>query len=286
ILLMATAGLRPEVLGNFLGTDGLTLGDFPELSITRTGVSFPNTPAPILVRRELSKANHRYFTFVGEEGAGAVVDYVGSRIANGQKVAISSPLYAPERPDLSPRQFVRTTNIGTGVRRALRAAGLPNRPYVLRTTAASRFAECENRGLVSHALWQHWLGHKGDMSARYSVNRGKIPATLLEEMRDAYERCEPFLSTSGAAARAADTNREAYRVALSAWYSDKEIGQIDLNDVEAVVNALRKGATRSGLQAGPKQQVIPEADLQTYLDQGWLARMQVNGSKFVVERPG
>ncbi|EQD44838.1 integrase/recombinase, partial [mine drainage metagenome] len=37
--LMAHAGLRPEVLGNYLGTDGLRLRDLPELRIEGKGVT-------------------------------------------------------------------------------------------------------------------------------------------------------------------------------------------------------------------------------------------------------
>ena len=48
----------------------------------------------------------------------------------------------------------------------------------------------------------------------------------------------------------------------------------------AVIEALRKGAARG---AAPKQQVIPESELPRYLAEGWVARMPVNGSKFVVE---
>lgn len=285
ILLMATGGVRPEVLGDFLGSDGLTLGDLPELSIERSGPSFGNSPSPVLVRRELSKASHRYYTFLGEETIASVVDYLTCRMAQGEKLTAASSIYAPERPDLSSRRFVRTTNIGTNVRRALRAAGLSNRPYVLRTTAASRFAECENRGLVAHALWQHWLGHKGDMSARYSVNRGKLPPTLLEEMRAAYHRCEPFLSTNPTAARSEDTTREACRVLLSAWYTDAEIAKLDLSDREVVIDALRKGAGKSQGSIEPRQRVVDQDELPRFLEGGWRAVVPVNGSKFVVERP-
>jgi hypothetical protein len=213
-----------------------------------------------------------------------VIDYVSSRAAGGEKLSPVTPLYAPERPDLSPRQFVRTTNIGASIRRAFRSAGIADRPYVLRTTAASRFAECENRGLVPHPVWQHWLGHKGDMSARYSVNRGKIPGSLLEEMRAAYRRCEPFLSTNPVAARTEDTTREAYRVLLSAWYTDADIAKIDLNDREAVIDALREGAGKANGARESRQQVVDEQDLPRLFAEGWRAVMPVNGSKFVVER--
>ncbi len=112
VLLMATAGVRPEVLGNYLGTDGLVLGDFPELVVDRTAARFPKTPTPIIVRRNLSKSNHRYVTFVGEEGAAAVVDYLNSRFAAGERLEPRSAFYAPERIDLSERRHVRTTKIG------------------------------------------------------------------------------------------------------------------------------------------------------------------------------
>ena len=40
VALVAFSGLRPEVLGNYLGNDGLTLGDFPELKIGKGTVEF------------------------------------------------------------------------------------------------------------------------------------------------------------------------------------------------------------------------------------------------------
>ncbi|MCW6167004.1 MAG: hypothetical protein LVQ64_00955 [Thermoplasmatales archaeon] len=284
---MATAGVRPEVLGNFLGADGLVLGDLPELDTGSETVRFPTTPTPVIVRRELSKANHRYYTFLGEEGAGAVVDYLNARLAAGERLVAATPLYAPERTDLTDRRFVRTSKIGAQIRRALRAAGLSNRPYVLRTTAASRYAECENRGLVSHPFWQSWLGHTGDMSARYTVNRGKIPSSLLEEMRAAYRRCEPFLSTTPTRGEVEDRDLQTKRLLLLAvGYAEEQIGKMKLGEMatEDLVDVIRKSPARSGIGAAQRQQVIPESELPRYLADGWVARMPVNGSKFVVER--
>lgn len=63
--LIAQAGLRPEVIGNYDGSDGLTLGDLPEVAIIKTSdpdndansnndggqiISFSKTPAMIVVR--------------------------------------------------------------------------------------------------------------------------------------------------------------------------------------------------------------------------------------------
>lgn len=288
VLLMASAGVRPEVLGNFLGDDGLVIGDLPEIEIEAKTVRFPKTPTPIVVRRDLSKANHRYFTFIGEEGAGAVVDYLNSRIAAGERLEATTPLYAPERTDLTDRRFVRTSKIGNAIRLALRSAGLPNRPYVLRTTAASRYAECENRGLVSHSVWQHWLGHTGDLSARYSVNRGKLSPTLSEEMRAAYRRCEPHLSTTPTRGEVQDRDLETKRLLLLAvGYTEEQVEKMGVPELktEALVEAIRTSPARRGEGVSQRQHVIPESELPRYLAEGWIARMPVNGSKFVVERP-
>ena len=80
------------------------------------------------------------------------------------------------------------------------------------------------------------------------------------------------------------SNAEAYRVLLSAWYTDAEIGKIDLEDSAVVIEAIRKGAAKGAATLEPRQRLIPEADLPRFLAEGWVARMPVNGSQFVVER--
>ena len=134
-------------------------------------------------------------------------------------------MVAPERAKVP---YIRTVNIGDLIRHALRSAELPNRPYVLRTTFAQRLLTAESAGKIPHAFAQFWMGHTGDMTARYSVNRGLLPDSTIEEMRAAYHRCEPFLST--APTPAGGSNAEAYKVVPAPWYTDKEIGEIDLDD--------------------------------------------------------
>lgn len=267
ILLMAQGGLRPEVLGNFLGDDGLRLSDLPELEISGKKASFRRAPSAILVRRDLSKASHQYLTFAGAEASGAVVDYLQARMSAGERLSPKSALFAPDRPDMTERTHVRTTVIGDVVRRAFRAAGLKNRPYVLRTTAASRFSEAENRGLVSHAYWQFWMGHKGDMSARYSVERGALPETTLEEMRRAYRRCEPLLSSIP---RASFGGSEAIRALLVAVGVPKEdAGKLDLDALtpEQIAELAEKVPARPAKRAA--QRLVPLEEANALLAQGW-----------------
>lgn len=64
---MAFSGLRPQSLGNYIGTDGIRLGDFVETEVNEEGITFTKTPAMLVVRRGLSKARHQYFTFVPQQ---------------------------------------------------------------------------------------------------------------------------------------------------------------------------------------------------------------------------
>jgi hypothetical protein len=80
IALVAFAGVRLEVLGDFLGNDGLKLSDFPELGIKGKTVDFLKIPTMIMVREELNKSRHRYLTFLAEEGCEVLKQYLEARM--------------------------------------------------------------------------------------------------------------------------------------------------------------------------------------------------------------
>ena len=62
--------MRIEVLGDFLGDDGLKIKDIPELSINHGEPEFSTKPAMIVVRKNLSKIGRQFFTFLNSEGCG------------------------------------------------------------------------------------------------------------------------------------------------------------------------------------------------------------------------
>lgn len=68
ISLMSKSGLRPEVLGNHDGTNGLRIKDLPDIVIHQGIAKCIRTPNQVIVRRELSKARHQYFTFLTASG--------------------------------------------------------------------------------------------------------------------------------------------------------------------------------------------------------------------------
>ena len=75
-MLMAHSGLRISSIGNYLGNDGLRVRDFPEMRIDNGQVTFEKMPTMVVVRPELSKAGHQYFTFLSEEGCEYLKDYL------------------------------------------------------------------------------------------------------------------------------------------------------------------------------------------------------------------
>jgi hypothetical protein len=191
--LIALSDLRPGSIGNNDGSDGITLKDLPELRIERRKVSFEKIPTRIVVRSNLSKAGHKYFTFLPSEGCTYLKEYLEERIRAGERLKPESPLVAHERGAAKP--FMMARKITHFIRKYMRNAGVRKRPYVLRAYAETQLIIAESKGAISHPYLQFIAGHKGDIEARYSTNKGRLPPNMIEDIREAYKRCEPFLST-------------------------------------------------------------------------------------------
>jgi len=92
ISLMAFSGVRPEVLGDYYGHDGLRVSDIEGMEAGGGDVSFAQMPAKVTVRAELSKAGHRYFTFLPGTGCRYLRGYLRERRAGGESVGTGSPV--------------------------------------------------------------------------------------------------------------------------------------------------------------------------------------------------
>ena len=171
-VVIAHSGIRMEVLGNYEGKDGLTIGDLPELKIENGSVSFVKKPAILTVRRELSKAGHQYFTFLTNEACEYIEDYLNERLREGEHLLQKSPLITPK---LRMKPFIRSTNVGDCIRESLRAAGFGWRPYILRCYFDTQLMLAESKGLVLRDYRGFWMGHKGDIENRYTTNKQRLP---------------------------------------------------------------------------------------------------------------
>lgn len=278
--LMAFADLRPETLGNHDGTDGLKIRDLPEMVIVDKHVQLAKIPTRIFVRSNLNKTRQKYFTFLSSEGCSYLKEYLEARIRQGEELKPGSPLIEYERMSTKAKPHLPTRKVTALIRKAMRKAGVFKRAYVLRAYAETQLIIAESKGKISHPYLQFIAGHKGDIEARYSTNKGSLPPDMIEGMRAAYKDCEPFLSTLADLSQQSSVVKEAKIEALKRVA--KSMFRIDLLDVKiARENKERKQLNQDEtielfeietkkLREQPDPQTIVEENyLSSYLKEGW-----------------
>ena len=198
ISLMAKSGVRPEVIGNHDGTDGLRIKDLPDVVIHQGITKCINTPNRIIVRRELSKARHQYFTFSTSSGTKKLLAYFNDRLTSGEPLHGDSPVVAPDyvyktnRGNNKGKPFLPTRQVSREIRNAFRPR-FKWRPYVLRAYFDTELLIAESKGKIAHDFRAFFMGHKGTIEARYTTNKGILPEILINEMRESFKRSEEFL---------------------------------------------------------------------------------------------
>jgi len=278
--LMAFADLRPESIGNYDGSDGLRLSDLPEVKIEKEQVVFDKMPTMIVVRASLSKARLKYFTFLSTEGCTYLKEYLEERIRLGEKLTTTSPLITHERIEAAIKPFMLTRKITELIRKAMRKAGVYKRPYVLRAYAETQLIIAESKAKISHPYLQFIAGHKGDIEARYSTNKGRLPPDMIEDIREAYKRCEPFLSTVAQPTEQMTIIKEAKIETLKSIA--KTMFGIDLLEVKVAkekeenkeltqdetIELFESEMKKTREQPDP-QVIVEEKELESYLKDGW-----------------
>jgi len=202
IALVAWSGLRPEVLGNHDASDGLTIGDLPDIDVANHKVTISHRPMQVVVRRELSKIRKRYFSFLCAEGVEYLGEYLERRQANGEELSKDSPIVRPDynrgydrrgRPEpMRGSGFLETAAITSEIRVTLRRRGLQVRPYALRNYFVSRLESALRDGEISVHDKLFFEGRKTAIDMRYSHHK-QLPPETIEEMRNEYAKAEPYL---------------------------------------------------------------------------------------------
>jgi hypothetical protein len=317
--LMAFADLRPESIGNHDGSDGLTTRDLPELRIENRKVTFEKIPTMVVIRSTLSKTKHKYFTFLSREGCDYLAEYLEERMNNGDKLTPETPLIGSERPRAAEKRFAMTKKIAHFIRKYMRAAGVIKRPYVLRAYAETQLTIAESKGKISHPYLQFIAGHKGDIEVRYSTNKGRLPAEMIEGIRQAYHECESFLNSTPINLDQNDIIKQAKLESLKAIA--KNVFGIDLEEemskkaaeqkkditpetelemYEEVLKKFIEGFSiaptedaikrfREGISIAPvgetkfESKLVTENDLEDYLNNGW-EMVQIINSKILIRK--
>ncbi len=299
---MAHAGRRLEDMGDYRGTEGLRLRDFPELRIdgkplkspvkARKGgreVSFSKVPTLLLVRPEL--AGHECISFLGTEGCRDLASYLQGRIASGETLTPDSSLVHPVHKD-AKKQFLYTLKLGDMIRRVYQAAGFTDpeekrparwRPNDLRHYFADATREAERKAKVPREYTRYWMGHKlADMKGWYESS-GFLREEVREEMRTAYKRAEPFLSVGAPPSPGGNETIRALLVFLGVP-REKAAG-LDLDSLTPEQIAELAKAVPPKAPEKPGQKAVPLEDVPSLLEKGWEYVAPLNGSMAVLRAP-
>ena len=283
-VLVAHGGLRIQALGDYKGLDGLRIGDLPELRIESKTVTFSKLPALVIVRQNISKAGHQYFTFLSEEGCEYLKDYLEERMREGENLTSTSPVITPKR---RMKPFIRTVNVGDLMREAIRQAGCPWRPYVLRSYFDTQLMLAESKGLVLRDYRQFWMGHKGDIENRYTTNKRRLPDSVIDDMRQAYERSQEFLQTGKIGETSEEKLAKIFKkqLLLLAGFKQDEIDKMDFsagNDIE-IHEIFTKKLLGTQMSNGAKQKVVGVDEANDYLAKGWEYVAKLSNNKVVIK---
>ncbi|MFQ6059978.1 MAG: tyrosine-type recombinase/integrase, partial [Thermoplasmata archaeon] len=285
-VLVAHSGFRLQSLGTYMGDNGLRIGDFPELKIEGKDIEFMEIPTMIVVKPELSKAGHKYITFLSEEGCEYLKEYLEERIRNGERLNKRSSIL---RPKTAAKQFISTTNIGDTIRKAIRKAGFSWRPYVLRSYFDTQLMFAESKGHLLRDYRTLWMGHKGDIEHTYTINKGRLPPHIVDDMREAYRRSQEFLQTKPPERPGEEDLKRMFRAELlrMAGYSEEEMnnaGLLELSEDE-FREIVRKRLLESKGNNNSNQKVISIDEIEKYLGDGWEFVTALPNNKVVVSFP-
>ncbi|MGP8125982.1 MAG: site-specific integrase [Nitrososphaerales archaeon] len=277
--LVAQAGLRLEVVGNYDGSDGLRIGDLPEITIGPDAsddgaggqIGFSRTPAMVVVRPELSKAGHQYFTFLAKEGCEYITQYLTLRTRSGEKLDASSPLICPGSTKPRKNLFVRSGLVSALIRKRLRSCAIKARPYDLRSSFDTSLMLAESRGLIIRDYRVFFMGHKGDIEHRYTLNRHSLPSDVIGDMRTSFEKAQRYLMTPQFSTEDDVATQVKRQMLLTVGYKQGELEKIALTEAgdEEIQDLVKQKLFAVMMNNGQRQRVVPPEEVEKAIAEGW-----------------
>ena len=301
-LFLAHTGVRPQVLGDYTGERGLTLGDLPELKLGAEP-KFTELPFVARVPANLSKTRVSYVTFGTGQLASTMLSYLKERRERGERLGPSSPVIArlpteelrgvSRRSVSGERRFMVTTALLREVAERLHLLqpdGVRWRAYVLRSYCSTRLLLAEGEGKIGRDLREAILGHDTGVAGRYSVGK-RWGEELLAEARRQYRSAASYLETT--TEPKADVVAEVKRALLEvANLDESEKARYAHASREEILRVLRErllGAaelTPAPLQANaPVQRPVPLHEVDRMMQEGWKFVAHLGTDRVILESP-
>ncbi len=205
----------------------------------------------------------------------------------GEKLEESSPLLQLDVRGKKTNLDVRTVLVSRDIREGILAAGLKMRPYVMRAYFSTGLDIAESKGMISHRWRQFFMGHKGDIEARYSTNK-RLPPSMVEDMRAAYKKCTQFLETRASETTGNEMKEFMGRQVLHALgESEEKVNGMDLAGMsnEEFQEKIKRMITSAMTGNGSRQRVVGLSEVENYISQGYEFVSPIPGNKAVVKLP-
>jgi hypothetical protein len=142
------------------------------------------------------------------------------------------------------------------------------------------------------------MGHKGDMEARYSTNKGQLPETLIEDMRRAFAASSEYLETTP------QPKQDKRELPLEMWRQQAKlyginpmkvkikkerelVKELSLDEEQQLLTAEIKKVTKPKLNSNGKpykSKIIGEKELVTHVEEGWEVIKELNKRRFLIRR--
>lgn len=176
--------------------------------------------------------------------------------------------------------------IGDAARKAIRKAGFPWRPYVLRSYFATQMMLAESKGLIIRDYRSFFMGHKGDIEGVYTLNKRRLPPDVVEQMRECYARAYRYLQTAESGPSEEELTKAFKRqLLLVAGFKAAEINEEHLElDEEEFHRLVRDKLLRGVRNNHAGQQVVPVSELESRLGDGWDFVSLLPNDKAIVKR--
>ena len=230
-----------------------------------------------------------------------IAAYLNKRLAEGDELTPKTTVIANKTGYRSPgkpeSEFMTTRNVSRIIRDVMRPR-FQWRPYVLRAYFSTQLLLAESHGKVSHPYRVFFMGHKGDMEARYSTNKGKLPENLVEDMRSAYAASSEYLETTPR------PERDKKEMLLEMWRQqaqmygidpmkvriekERELGkELSMDEEQELLTTEIRKLTIPQLSNNGKpyrSKIISENELPSHVEDGWEILRELKNGRFLIRR--
>ena len=133
------------------------------------------------------------------------------------------------------------------------------------------------------------MGHKGDIEHRYTLNKGRLPGEVVEDLRDAYRRSQEYLQTGRSESDSEERLRDSFRkqMLLVAGFTSEEVDAMDLSmDDASFQETVKRRLVGQPGDGGGSQRVVSVGDVDGFLSKGWGYVASLPGDKIILRGPG